>query len=79
MSRTYCAPRACHSNYVGTACSCCGVLLLHFSSSVQGTKVLPATAAVALGLLLRYATPIPDGLTDQVCVLSFLPLGQTVL
>ena len=46
---------------------------------VQGAKLLPATAAVALGLLLRYATPIPDGLTDQVCVLSLLQMGQTVM
>lgn len=62
-----------------TACACCVVLLWHMVLRVQGAKLLPATAAVALGLLLRYATPIPDGLTDQVCVLSLLQMGQTVM
>jgi len=33
---------------------------------VQGAKVAPAAVAVAVGLTLRYAAPIPEGLTDQV-------------
>jgi hypothetical protein len=32
-------------------------------------RVVPAAAAVAVGLLLRYAAPIPEGLTDQVSTL----------
>lgn len=32
----------------------------------QGMKLAPAATAVAVGLLLRYAAPIPEGLTDQV-------------
>jgi hypothetical protein len=36
-------------------------------AALQGMQVAPAAVALTVGLLLRYAVPIPEGLTDQVC------------
>lgn len=38
--------------------------------ALQGAKLAPAAVAVAVGSLIRYAAPIPEGLTDQVCALA---------
>lgn len=48
---------------------CCCYELLRLNPAAwctQGMKLAPAATAVAVGLLLRYAAPIPEGLTDQV-------------
>lgn len=58
----------------------------------KGAKLAPAAVAVVVGLLLRYAAPIPEGLTDQawslvslfvavICgfILSPLPSGAWAL
>jgi hypothetical protein len=42
-------------------CCNCGV-----STVLQGAKLAPAAAAIAAGLAIRYAVPIPEGLTEQV-------------